>query len=493
MKTITLLRFSLLIPLFVLISGCNWKQCLLEEGLLGVGFECTGFSLPLFHDDPEDSRTIDIAAKRIKAKTGKAHNQLWLIEGGPGYSGTQDFISFMWNLHRKDELKDFDIYTLDHRGVGKSSPLECDTDEDVNECIVRLHSQLGDALDAYSTTQSAHDLAALISQTKEDNQRVFLWGGSYGSYLIQRFTHLYPNLVDGIVLQEIANPDIDFSQWDASFNEVAKYLFAECDNNEDCAEKVGGDAWGLLDDLMNQLAQGHCSQSGINIKKAKNGLALLMYNPSLRNLIPAFVYRLNRCAPDDIVAIRDHFIPNVINTGETKGFSEALQHHVILSEMWKYDAPPTAEEMQEVFDKALVNLGIGIEFAEGYDTWPRYERDQYDNLPMQYAGPLLMMQGGLDPATPFSNVSDFPDRYNGLHQTFVYFPLSTHNVLTSTPLEGGGETCGMSILLQFLDSPEQAIDRSCVAEVNPIPFTVEDDLSTRLFGTSDLWGDGIIQ
>lgn len=490
MKRITILRLSLILPFFVLLSGCDWKQCVLEDGLFGIGFECTSFTQPLFHDRPEDDRSIDIAAKRIKAKSGRTHNQLWLIEGGPGYSGTQDFSSFMWNLHRKDELKDFDIYTLDHRGVGKSSPLQCEPEEDVNQCIQRLHTQLGDALSAYNTTQSAHDLAALIQQTKKEGQRVFLWGGSYGSYLIQRFVNLYPALADGVVLQEIANPDLDFSQWDKSFNDVAKKLFAECDNNEGCAEKLGGDAWGMLDDVMNQIAQGHCADSGIDVKTAKHGLAILMYSPSLRNVIPALVYRLNRCSQDDIIAIRDHLIPKVIASGEVKGFSEALQHHVILSEMWQYDLPPTVDEMQAVFDHSLVSLGNGIEFARGYDNWPRYERDLYDDQAMQYDGPLLMMQGGLDPATPYSNVSDFSDRYQAPHQTFVYFPNSTHNVLISTPMKGSNENCGMKILLQFLPAPDKAIDESCVDEVQPINFTISDDLSTQLFGTTNLWGDG---
>ncbi|EGZ05121.1 hypothetical protein PHYSODRAFT_534817, partial [Phytophthora sojae] len=105
------------------------------------------------------------------------------------------------------------VYTMDYRGVGQSTPLKCaalaksssfvDLDlELVPACAKELEEKYGD-LAAFSTTSAAMDLTTFISKYGNDFSTT-LYGVSYGTIWVERVMHLNPPEVTGYVLDSVA-------------------------------------------------------------------------------------------------------------------------------------------------------------------------------------------------------------------------------------------------------------------------------------------------
>lgn len=163
-----------------------WMTCSLHEEQDDGRAECATLDAPLFWDDAADSRRFTSYAKRLRTGGEAPTAQLWLLHGGPGASGVMQFPPMMEDLVAR--FGGLDVYTLDHRGVAYSQHLECPNEEDAGSdggafitadewpsCVSYLEATHGDALAAYSTTQTAHDLAALIAATRVEGVPVHLW------------------------------------------------------------------------------------------------------------------------------------------------------------------------------------------------------------------------------------------------------------------------------------------------------------------------------
>src|SRR5262245_15493686 len=94
-----------------------WEPCSLYSDGHGPSAECARPIVPAYWNDP-GAGTIELFVKRY----GGGGTQVWLLNGGPGGSGS-DFEPLAEALVR--EAPDLQIYMLDHRGTGRSSRLGC--------------------------------------------------------------------------------------------------------------------------------------------------------------------------------------------------------------------------------------------------------------------------------------------------------------------------------------------------------------------------------
>jgi pimeloyl-ACP methyl ester carboxylesterase len=452
--------------------------------------ECGMAELPLFYDDSEDDRKISIAVRRMPA-VNESTAQLWLLAGGPGQSGIVSFAANMELIREQvRELDNFDLYTLDHRGVGDSYFLGCPDLQDRPACLAHIDAYYGDRLQGITTTASARDVGELIRATSQDDQQVFVLGVSYGTYLAQRYVQLFPTQADGIILDSIVPVDADASTWNAAYNAASKKFFDACAKDQVCVTKLGKDPWEFLGELERKLDNGHCPDININSDILKIGVSAAIRSNVLREVIAPAIYRIDRCNDNDINVLNNNFLPS-LQAVEQRPVSDSLllNIHVLLSEMWNYDNIPSASELTAAYDAAYVGTPATIDLGGLYDIWPRYQRDEYDDQLMNYTGPLLMLQGGFDPAATLEAVADYAEIYNGENQTFALFPFSTHNIIAGTPdTEGGG--CGQDLVIQFLTKPYGSVDLSCIEQVVQIRFASTPAISFAAFGTFDAWGDG---
>lgn len=457
----------------------------------GFRDECAIVRMPLDHDDP-GGETIDIHLSR----RGRGGRQLWLLQGGPGASA-----ELFYNLH--DQLTAIDpeleVYTIEFRGVGDSTRLGCAgegaltpggvqvTDEEWPACVAEVEATWGDRLRFFSTTQAAHDLALAIAWTRRPDQRVFVYGGSYGTYWANRFGVYHPDAADGLILDAPVQPGAELHHYDLTFETVGQDVLALCAATPRCAEHLGPDPAAFVRSLFERMEAGHCSSLGVDVPtwRLVFGLSLMDYN--LRNWMPAIAYRLDRCSAADQAAIATLF--SVVFGGGGGGVprtSRVTQLNVLLSELWPAgEADPAPVDAAR--DSAVFFMdGVHHAFVTQAD-WPRYLRDRRDAEYAPPTLPVLVMGSLLDPAAPPELVGrGYRDHLTGAHQTYVEIPYGAHAVLSAGFLPEPPH-CSARIVRAFLADPTSTLPVECAEDVLPPSFDAPAPVSMRFFGTADLY------
>jgi len=149
-------------------------------------------------------KTKDVFYAVLPAKSGRSEGTVIPFMGGPGESitGVIDlFVPF------SDAVGDRDTLIVDVRGAGRSGALTCPVLDEATEVAngdtqVRQIGECGDQLGAerndYTTVASALDVEAI--RRSLDLELPSLIGFSYGTWMAQVYTHLFPNEVRAAVL-----------------------------------------------------------------------------------------------------------------------------------------------------------------------------------------------------------------------------------------------------------------------------------------------------
>jgi pimeloyl-ACP methyl ester carboxylesterase len=168
----------------------------------GSAHDVCGFVRVALTRSLPDGRTIRIYFER-RSRSDRSRPPVATvlsIEGGPGFSTTADR-SARIQLWRPLSARR-DLLLVDLRGTGRSEPLDCPAFRrhilGYIARAARCAAQLGPARDAYDTSQSVQDLAAVLRALNVG--RVDLYGDSYGSYAAQAFALRYPGKLRSLVL-----------------------------------------------------------------------------------------------------------------------------------------------------------------------------------------------------------------------------------------------------------------------------------------------------
>ncbi|KUO09723.1 alpha/beta hydrolase [Streptomyces sp. DSM 15324] len=207
----------------------DWHACALgpddETGreLDAAGADCADVTVPLDYTDP-GGRTISVAVSRRKA-TDTAHRSgpLFLNDGGPAGP------SLPMPLTTADAMGEvaarYDLIGMDPRFVGRSTPLDCGWNlgsaflrsagshraayqgevslaRDLAERCTRTQ---GDVLPYVTTRNTARDMDVIRAALGADTLSYL--GYSYGSYLGEVYTQLFPGRTDRVVLDGVSPPE----------------------------------------------------------------------------------------------------------------------------------------------------------------------------------------------------------------------------------------------------------------------------------------------
>lgn len=480
-----------------------WLPCPLKSEGGGPEAECTTAQVPLRAEDP-GGETLEVRVKRFHPPGGKSLRQLWMLQGGPGgsayvFEGIAEAIATRY--------PDVDFYLPDHRGTGASSRITCGaertsspggffiTEGEWPACVAEVKASLGDRLGAYTTTNAANDLGVLVERARVPGQGVFVYGVSYGTYLANRYLQLYPAQADGVVLDSLAPPGASLARQDQDGNEAAKDFFDACGRDAFCAEKLGPDPWARAEALFAKLKAGHCAAIGtpgiptyVALRRAFGGFLM---SPDYRPFVPAVVYRADRCAPNDVAALKT-FVGLV--AGEPGGPGEPdemmrqwgwiLSNNIALSEMWE-EPSPTAADLEAIREGAVASRDVTIGLGLHIGSWPTYPKDRYMGLWPSTSTPVLVLHGGLDPATLVRKARPAKQVFTRPGQHYVEVPTATHTVIASSTTTAK-RSCGTQIMMSFFESPA-APDTSCLADVLPLDFRGNAAIANAFFGTPDAW------
>ncbi|CAJ2510944.1 Uu.00g065690.m01.CDS01 [Anthostomella pinea] len=235
-------------------------------------------NFPLDWDDPHGHETIELGLVRLEAadKANRIGN-LFINPGGPGgqVSGVVATIVQQPGIVDSEILNRFDIIGLDPRGVGLSTPVQCDIDAS-NKRVSRMPKTQAqfDELVQYNKavgkscrekTERLIDFVDTISAAKDHEAVRIAMGGekanflglSYGSQLFSQYAELYPDsframLLDGMVQHsqdEASNALIESTIYEATL----KQFFAWSNSSAD--SPVQGQALDLEAVFKSVLAQ----------------------------------------------------------------------------------------------------------------------------------------------------------------------------------------------------------------------------------------------
>ncbi|HEY9064632.1 MAG TPA: alpha/beta hydrolase [Burkholderiaceae bacterium] len=403
----------------------------------------------------------------------KLPDPVFVLAGGPGQSAIQIAPQMLALLNRLNNRRD--IVFVDQRGIGRSAPLECEdpqrealadqADPDrqfklLMQCksrlmtlpYIRQESDLG----FFTTTLAMQDLDAVRRQLGA--QRIDLVGASYGTRAGLEYLRAFPNSVRRAVLDGVAPPDMALP---ASFSTDGQAAFdaliAACEGEAACRRDhptLRADWSALLKRLPQQVTAPHPLTGKPETFTLTREMLLgavrgPLYGPGIAAALPAAI--------DDAAHGR---YGGIVGLGAVlssrKGVKLAMGMHfsVICAE----DLPRLADSQDRP------GLDFGNDFAAMYrrlcSAWPRgaVPAEFYSLSPSR--APVLLLSGGLDPATPPRH-GERVARALGPAAQHVVVPNAGHGVMAIG--------CMRDVIFRFIDAADDSaatgVDASCVKAI----------------------------
>lgn len=229
-------------------AGLVWGPCTSEVGI-DPAFQCSSLNVPLDYANPAGP-TIPMGVIRLPATSTRA-GALLVNPGGPGSSGVEmaiDSGAAIDSLLALDGT--FDIVGFDPRGVGRSAQISCDTQS-------ACRTEYGAAYGFYSTENTARDMD-LLRAALGDEQITF-YGASYGTYLGAVYASMFPERVRAMALDAAWDPveDTPLDAWTTEFggfeNALNRWIgWCQADTTCDLHGPDVGAQWDAIYELLEE-------------------------------------------------------------------------------------------------------------------------------------------------------------------------------------------------------------------------------------------------
>jgi pimeloyl-ACP methyl ester carboxylesterase len=202
-------------PLVEAVAGMDLFPCDLSS------LSCTTMTVPLDHRANDPAKTIDITYALSFAAV-ESRGILFFFVGGPGGSGLASAENY---LSAFDEaLTDYiDIVFVDQRGIGPNHGLSCPTAQArfdtapasitapeaaldtarsfARDCTAEIAAP--DLLPVVNSDQAIRDFEAFRQAIGAP--KVWMYGESYGTQVVQAYATLYPQAVRGVILDGVVD------------------------------------------------------------------------------------------------------------------------------------------------------------------------------------------------------------------------------------------------------------------------------------------------
>lgn len=200
----------------------DWQPCEAD-----TDHDCGSLTVPVDYAEPQ-GETIELALLRIPAR-GSRVGSLVVNPGGPGARGTT-YAAAGSQVFREPLLDGFDIVGFDPRGVGRSAPIDCLSDTELDAYLggdptpdtaeeqaayrasvltfgEKCVAGSGPVVGHVTTAEAARDMDVLRSALGEEQLSYF--GASYGTKLGATYAELFPDKVGRFVLDGAVDVGLD--------------------------------------------------------------------------------------------------------------------------------------------------------------------------------------------------------------------------------------------------------------------------------------------
>ncbi|MDK1476319.1 alpha/beta hydrolase [Streptomyces sp. 549] len=404
----------------------SWRDCGVQ------GFECSTMKAPLDYEDPDSASDLSLAVVRKRADgNGDRLGSLMVNPGGPGSSAV-DFVQMAAGIGFPEKVRArYDIVGLDPRGVGRSEPVECLSDEEMDRhtqvditpdskqevdelrtandrFAAGCEKQAGDLLNHVSTVDAARDMDVLREVLGDD--KLSYVGFSYGTFLGATYAGLFPSRAGRLVLDGAMDPSLSAEQLNrdqtAGF-ETAFTAFAEdCVERSDCplGTKSAADAGKQLSAFFEKvdrepLETGEERKLGESL--ATTGVIRAMYDESAWATLRTALAEANRGEGAGLLALSDDYFERDADGS----YDNIMYANAAVNCADQAPAFSTPEEVREAvpsFEKASPVFGRGFAWAAlNCAAWKVEPSGEANRIEAKGADPILVVGTTRDPATPY--------------------------------------------------------------------------------------------
>ena len=403
----------------------------------------------------------------------KLADPVFLLAGGPGQSAIQLAPSLLPLLSRLNNRRD--LVFVDQRGTGRSAPLECeaakreplseasDPERQVHalarcrEALAKLPYVGGsDGLRHFTTTIAMADLDAV--RRALGVERINLIGASYGTRAALEYQRLFPEAVRRSVLDGVAPPDMALP---VSFSTDAQAaldaVLDACEREAACAKahpRLRANWRALLGGVprsatLPDALTGEPERIEITREVLLGALRGPLYVPALAAALPAAIDAAAAGRYEPLVGLAA-----LLSSRKGAQWAMGMHFSVVCAE----DLPRLAASTD------APGADFGRDFARLYERicadWPR------GDVPAAFYGvppsrsPMLLLSGGLDPATPPRHAARVATAL-GPKALAVVVPNAGHGVM--------GLGCMREVISRFIDAKDDAgaaaVDASCATRI----------------------------
>lgn len=424
---------------------------------------CGFVRVPENYDRPKE-RQIDLYVVVLDPLDGSApRSAQYDLDGGPGLDATA-FLQFYaregaaYRTHRA-------IVLADMRGAGKSNALYCSSIEEhqrnlpydalypptlVRDCRSQLEQRAD--LRSYSTANAARDIDAVRRALGYEQLDVFAL--SYGTTLAMRYMAEFPQVVRSAVLLGTAPASRTPPRFHAQAAERGlTQLFAACRDNAACSTRFGD----LDRDLNLTLQQLNKTTGPISAEVFMERLRGLMYAPVSARGVPLIVHRAARGDLEPFL--------QATRSAAARRFADGLYLSITCSETFNVIDANTA-----ITASAPTRFGAyRLRRQEAAcREWPKAKADELLFATPSFKGPVLLISGALDPATPPEWADEVANALpNSRH---LVIKDSAHIVDGLTALD----TCFDPLVLGFFNQPApKHINAACLQEMRAPAWRLE--------------------
>lgn len=403
----------------------------------------------------------------------KLPDPVFLLAGGPGQSAISLAPQVMGVFARLNNRRD--IVFVDQRGTGRSAPLDCDEPREAalaesadpqaqlrrlaacRERLLKLpYVRSAADLGFFTTTPAMQDLDAV--RLAIGAERINLVGASYGTRAGLEYQRQFPDAVRRSVLDGVAPPDMVLPASAATDAQAAlDALFAACSAEAACARE-----WPLLrqawDALLASLPcaasvpdplTGRTETFTMTRELLLGAVRAPLYVPTLAAALPAAIHAASQGRFEALAALA-----GALSRRGGPRLYTGMHFAVICAE----DAP----RLSAAGVAATRDFGDGLAplYAQACASWPRGAVPEAFYKIGPAATPVLLLSGGIDPATPPRHAARVVQAL-GAKARHVVVPNAGHGLL--------GSGCVPDLLYRFIDAADDAqalaLDTACIRTI----------------------------
>ncbi|HEY5835378.1 alpha/beta hydrolase [Streptomyces sp.] len=404
----------------------SWRDC-------GVpGFDCTTMKVPLDYAHPVAADDLRLAVARKKAMgPGERIGSLLVNPGGPGGSAI-DYLQYAALGYPEPVTSRYDMVAVDPRGVARSEPVECASDQQMDGytavdttpddaaeitaltkadkdftagCKERSAKLLGHV----STVESARDMDVLRALLGD--QKLTYVGKSYGTFLGATYAGLFPQRVGRLVLDGAMDPSVnalESSRAQAGGFEVAFSAFAK-----DCVKRAAcplgsssvNDAGKKLDALFASLdARPLPTGTARRLTESlgTTGVIAAMYDQEAWPTLRAALTSADKGDGNPLLKLSDSYYERD-ESGQYSNLMYANSAVNCLDLPPALTSPDAVERALPSFTEASPHFGTTLAWSSllcGY--WPLPATGHPQRIEAKGAAPILVVGTTRDPATPYA-------------------------------------------------------------------------------------------